>query len=74
MNKKDKEAGVKVYGQEDNKFFFEESEDWTMDDAIDFSFMEANERAEVEAEERKLKWAREIIKKSHQKRSNKNDQ
>ena len=42
--------------------------------AIEFSFMEASEQAEAEAEERKLKWAREIIEKSHQERSNKNDQ
>ena len=42
--------------------------------AIEFSFMEAQEQAEAEAEERKLKWAREIIEKSHQERSNKNDQ
>ena len=42
--------------------------------AVELSFMEANELAEVEAEERKLKWAREIIEKSHQERSNKYDQ
>lgn len=42
--------------------------------AIEFSFMEAQEQAEAEAEKRKLEWAREIIKKSHQERSNKNDQ
>ena len=32
-----------------------------MEDAIDQSFMEANEQAEAEAEERRLKWVREII-------------
>ena len=44
------------------------------EDAIDQSFMEANEQAEAEAEERKLKELRELIEKSHQERSNKNDQ
>ena len=32
-----------------------------MEDAIDQSFMEASEQAEVEAEERRLKWARDVI-------------
>ena len=48
--------------------------EWDRDTAIEFSFMEANEWAEAEAEKRKLNWCREIIKKSHQERSNKNDQ
>ena len=52
----------------------EEAGEWSMEDAIEFSFMEAREQAEAEAEKRKLEWAREIIKKSHQERSNKNDQ
>ena len=48
--------------------------EWSMEDAIEFSFMEASEKAEAEAEKRKLEWCSEIIKKSHQERSNKNDQ
>ena len=52
----------------------EEAGEWSMEDAIEFSFMEAREQAEAEAEKQKLKWAREIIEKSHQERSNKNDQ
>ena len=50
------------------------NEEWDREAAIELSFMEAQERAEAEAEKRKLEWAREIIKKSHQERSNKNDQ
>ena len=42
--------------------------------AVEMSFMEANELAEVEAEERELKELRELIEKSHQERSNENDQ
>ena len=48
--------------------------DWDVEAAIDQSFMEAYEQAEAEAEERELKWCREIIEKSHQERSNENDQ
>ena len=53
---------------------WEHGDEWSMEDAIEFSFMEAQEHAEAEAEKRKLNWCREIIKKSHQERSNKNDQ
>ena len=52
----------------------EEAGEWNREAAIEFSFMEAQEQAEAEAEKRKLEWAREIIEKSHQERSNKNDQ
>lgn len=35
--------------------------EWDRETAIDFSFIEASAVAEAEAEERKLKWVREII-------------
>ena len=53
---------------------WEHDGEWDREAAVEFSFMEAEAEAEAEAEERKLMWAREIIKKSHQERSNKNDQ
>lgn len=40
---------------------FNETGEWTMDDAIELSFMEAREQAESEAEERSLKRVRELI-------------
>ena len=52
----------------------EEAGEWSMEDAIEFSFMEAREQAEAEAEKQKLEWARNVIEKFHQERSNKNDQ
>ena len=53
---------------------WEHDGEWDREAAVEFSFMEAEAEAEAEAEKRKLEWAREIIKKSHQERSNKNDQ
>ena len=53
---------------------WEHDGEWDMEAAVEFSFMEANEWAEAEAEKRKLEWIREIIENSHQERSNKNDQ
>lgn len=53
---------------------WEHTGEWDREAAVEFSFMEAEAEAEAEAERRKLEWAREIIKKSHQERSNKNDQ
>lgn len=40
---------------------FNETGEWTMDDAIELSFMESREQAEAEAEERSLKRVRELI-------------
>lgn len=48
--------------------------EWDRDTAIDFSFIEGNEWAEAEAEKRELEELKELIEKSHQERSNKNDQ
>lgn len=53
---------------------WEHTGEWDMEAAVEFSFMEAEAEAEAEAEERKLNRCREIIKKFHQERSNKNDQ
>ena len=50
------------------------STDWSTEDAVEMSFREAGELAEAVAEYRKLQLVREIIEKSHQERSNKNDQ
>ena len=50
------------------------STDWSMEDAVEMSFREAGELAEAVAEYQKLEQVREIIEKSHQERSNKNDQ
>ena len=50
------------------------STDWSTEDAVEMSFREAGELAEAVAEYRKLKQIREIIEKSHQERSNENDQ
>ena len=61
MTEKDEEAG-------------EPGMEWDREAAIELSFMEAREQAEAEAEKRELNWCREIIKKFHQERSNKNDQ
>ena len=52
----------------------EEAEEWNREAAIEFSFMEAQERAEAEAEKRELDELKKIIEKFHQERSNKNDQ
>ena len=52
----------------------EEAGEWSMEDAIEMSFMEAREQAEVEAEKRELEELKKIIEKFHQERSNKNDQ
>ena len=52
----------------------EEAGEWSMEDAIELSFMEAREQAEAEAEKRELEELKELIKKFHQERSNKNDQ
>ena len=51
-----------------------EDGEWSMEDAIEMSFREAGELAGAVAEYRKLKQIRELIEKSHQERSNKNDQ
>ena len=50
------------------------STDWSTEDAVEMSFREAGELAEAVAEYRKLQLVREIIEKSHQERSNENDQ
>ena len=50
------------------------STEWSTEDAVEMSFREAGELAEAVAEYRKLKALREIIEKSHQERSNENDQ
>ena len=50
------------------------STDWSTEDAVEMSFREAGELAEAVAEYRRLKQIREIIEKSHQERSNENDQ
>ena len=50
------------------------STEWSTEDAVEMSFREAGELAEAVAEYRKLKQIRELIEKSHQERSNKNDQ
>lgn len=52
---------------------WEHSGEWSMDDAIDWSFVEDEWQAETEAEERELEQCRELIRKFHQERSNKND-
>ena len=52
----------------------EEAGEWSMEDAIEMSFMEAREQAEVEAEKRELEELKKIIEKFHHERSNKNDQ
>ena len=53
---------------------WEHSGEWSMEDAIDWSFVEAEWQAETEAEERELEQCRELIMKFHQERNNKNDQ
>ena len=53
---------------------WEHSGEWSMDDAIEWSFMEGSWQAEAEAENQKLEELKELIKKFHQERSNKNDQ
>ena len=53
---------------------WEHAGEWSMEDAIEFSFMEAEAKAEAEAEERKLEELKELIEKFHQERSNENDQ
>ena len=50
------------------------STEWSTEDAVEMSFREAGELAEAVAEYRKLKQIKELIEKSHQERSNKNDQ
>ena len=50
------------------------STDWSTEDAVEMSFREAGELAEAVAEYRKLKQIKELIEKSHQERSNENDQ
>ena len=40
---------------------FNETEEWTMDDAIEMSMNEAYIQAEVKAQERRLNWAWEMI-------------
>ena len=50
------------------------STEWSTEDAVEMSFREAGELAEAVAEYRKLKQIRELIEKSHQERSNENDQ
>ena len=52
----------------------EQAGEWSREDAIELSFMEAREQAEAEAEERELEQCREVIEKSHQERNNENDQ
>ena len=53
---------------------FMDNEEWSRDSAIDCSFMEAEALAKAEAEGRKLKELRELIEKSHQERSNEDNQ
>ena len=53
---------------------WEHSGEWSMEDAIEWSFIEGCWQAEAEAEERKLEQLRELIMKSEQERSNENDQ
>ncbi len=53
---------------------WEHSGEWSRDDAIEWSFMEGSWQAEAEAENQKLEELKELIKKFHQERSNKNDQ
>ena len=48
--------------------------EWSMDDAVEWSFIEGRWQAEAEAEEQELKELRELIEKFHQERSNENDQ
>ena len=50
------------------------NEEWDREAAVELSFMEAREQAEVEAEKRELEELKKIIEKFHQERSNKNDQ
>ena len=50
---------------------WEHSGEWSMEDAIDWSFVEDEWQAETEAEERELEQCRELIRKFHQERSNK---
>ena len=50
------------------------STEWSTEDAVEMSFREAGELAGAVAEYRKLKQIRELIEKSHQERSNENDQ
>ena len=50
------------------------STEWSTEDAVEMSFREAGELAEAVAEYRKLKQIKELIEKSHQERSNENDQ
>ena len=52
----------------------EEVGEWSRDEAIVQSFMEAREQAEMEDEERALDEARKIIMKFKHERSNENDQ
>ena len=50
---------------------FNETEEWTMDDAIELSMNEAYIQAEVEAQERRLKWAWEMIENRDKKQAGK---
>ena len=50
------------------------NEEWDREAAVEFSFMEAQELAEAEAEKRELEELKKIIEKFHQERSNENDQ
>ena len=52
---------------------WEHSGEWSMDDAIEWSFIEDCWQAEAEAEKQKLEQVRELIEKFHQERSNEND-
>ena len=57
-----------------NEEAVEQAGEWSWEEAVDQSFMEAGGQAELEVKERVLKWSRDVIKKFHQERSNKYDQ
>ena len=52
----------------------EQDGEWSTDDAVVMSFREGEAIARVAAKVQELKQIRELIEKSHQERSNKNDQ
>ena len=60
--------------EQNGEWSIEQDGEWSMEDAVEMSFMEAGALAEAVAEYRKLKQIRELIEKSHQERSNENDQ
>ena len=71
---KDEFIALKEEAREQSGEWSTEDGEWSMEDAVEMSFREAGELAGAIAEYRKLKALREIIEKSHQERSNENDQ